>query len=259
MAGTDHASALPAPAANNPCVFVIRHTTPSAHATQALAAGLAHVLRPGDVVMLEGDLGAGKTTFVHGVAAALGADLAQVSSPTYVLVHVYPLRGSGSLRRLVHVDAYRLTSADDLEPLGWDQLFDPVTRHAAPDAAAVVEWPDRLGDALPPPTACAQVRLEHTMREDEGGGLAPARAISITLPGTFSQRPGVDLLRDRPPILCPTTRVWVAPTSPTYPFAHERARGSDFYAWATGQYALGRPVRPEDDEDHAGSAAPPQP
>jgi tRNA threonylcarbamoyladenosine biosynthesis protein TsaE len=119
----------------------------SVEATEATGQRLGAVLRPGDAVLLIGDLGAGKTCLVRGVARALGVDRRAVASPTYVLSHEYP----GATLTLVHVDAYRLDEGADLEGAG---VF------AGDDAAVIIEWADRLGDAAPPDAL--RVRLTHT-------------------------------------------------------------------------------------------------
>src|SRR5262245_47994123 len=87
--------------------------------TLLLGGALGSLLRGGDVVLLDGPLGAGKTTLVRAVAAGMGLDTGAVASPTFVVVHEYG-------DRLVHVDAYRLGSAEDLDSLGWDRL---ISRH----------------------------------------------------------------------------------------------------------------------------------
>ena len=102
-------------------------------ALAALAAGLALALRPGDVVALSGDLGAGKTTFARAVIRALGWT-GEVPSPTFTLVQPYPTEPE-----VWHVDLYRLESPGDADALG---LFET-------DAALLVEWPERLGARLP--------------------------------------------------------------------------------------------------------------
>lgn len=104
--------------------------------TEALGAELAATLGPGDVVLVRGDLGAGKTVFVRGVAAGLGLDPDLVSSPTFTLVHEY---GGGRLP-LVHLDLYRLDRAD-LDDLGLDA-------ERAARGVVVVEWPERLRHAV---------------------------------------------------------------------------------------------------------------
>jgi len=110
---------------------------PDAAATQAVAARLAALLRPGDVVGLVGDLGAGKTTFVQGLARALGVP-GPISSPTFTLVHEH---ARGRLP-LFHWDAYRLAGPADLADLGWDEYL-------RAGGVVVVEWADRIADALP--------------------------------------------------------------------------------------------------------------
>ncbi len=101
-----------------------------------VAARLAAVLRPGDIVALSGDLGAGKTTFARALIAALGW-AGEVPSPTYTLVQSYD---APDVRVPVwHVDLYRLDGPGDADALG---LFET-------DAALVIEWPERLGARLP--------------------------------------------------------------------------------------------------------------
>lgn len=137
--------------------------------TVALGEALAGVLRAGDVVALEGDLGAGKTRFVRGLARGLGCDESMVSSPTYVLAHEYPSRSGGPT--LVHIDAYRMRSSEELESIGWDRMHDG-------RSVVAVEWPRRIGSALP--GSALWVRIEHAGDDrrrvalewsgDDGGG-----------------------------------------------------------------------------------------
>ncbi len=105
--------------------------------TLAVARGLAARLKPGDVVRLSGDLGAGKTAFVRGLAAGLGIDPETVSSPTFTLVHEY----QGGRLALYHADFYRLdrTATEDL---GLEEA-----RVAA--GVLAIEWPDRLTHTTP--------------------------------------------------------------------------------------------------------------
>lgn len=108
--------------------------------TEAIAATLAESLAPGTVLALEGDLGAGKTRFVRGLARGLGHDPHAVSSPTFVIEHRHASPGAIPL---VHIDAYRLGGPEDLEALGWDELL------ASGQAIVAVEWPSRIAAALP--------------------------------------------------------------------------------------------------------------
>jgi tRNA threonylcarbamoyladenosine biosynthesis protein TsaE len=116
-------------------VSEIRIATAAPDDTRAVAAALAAHLRPGDVVALSGELGAGKTCFVQGAAAALGVT-APVTSPTFVLLHTYP----GPVP-VVHGDVYRLGTLRDVLDLGEDVF--------APDVVTFVEWGDAITALLP--------------------------------------------------------------------------------------------------------------
>lgn len=112
-------------------------TTTSAAETRALAAELAADLPPDTTLALHGDMGVGKTTFVQGLAQGLGV-LKQVTSPTFAIYSVYP----GSVRKLVHLDAYRLENKYQLEELLVDEFL------TSPWCLAV-EWPEKTGSWLP--------------------------------------------------------------------------------------------------------------
>ena len=109
----------------------------SVEETWALARRLAAELAPGDVVCLEGDLGAGKTTFTQGLAAALGVP-GRVTSPTFCLVQEH--RGEGAF--FVHMDLYRLRGEDDVLAIGWEDYL-------SEGAIVAVEWPERAGSLIP--------------------------------------------------------------------------------------------------------------
>ena len=113
--------------------------------TAAAGEQLAHALRTGDVVLLSGELGAGKTAFVRGLARALGVPEEDVTSPTFTLVQEY--RTPKVV--LFHVDLYRL-SPREVEDLGLDEM--------ASEGILVIEWPDRWID---PPPVVYDVRIEH--------------------------------------------------------------------------------------------------
>ena len=109
----------------------------SVEETWGIARKFAEGLKPGDVICLEGDLGAGKTTFTQGLAAALGVS-GRVTSPTFCIVQEH----SGEGKLLVHMDLYRLHGEEDVEAIGWEDYL-------ARGAIMVVEWPERAGSLIP--------------------------------------------------------------------------------------------------------------
>ncbi len=142
----------------------------SAHpdATAAVGAAVAQLLVPGDVVVLSGPLGAGKTRFVQGLAAGLDVP-GRVTSPTFVLVR----RHAGRIP-LVHVDAYRLEDAADLVTLDDDVLAD--------DLVTCIEWGGNVADALP-----AQ-RLDVAIAVDGDVGDAPRTLTFVARGGAWEAR-----------------------------------------------------------------------
>ena len=124
--------------------------TGSAAETEAVAAALAADLRAGDVVLVSGELGAGKTTFVRGACRALGVGV-PVTSPTFTIARRYE---DGRVP-VSHLDLFRLAEGlSDEEP----ELLDD---ELGPDRIAFVEWPEVAGDGLPGVHVAARVRLEH--------------------------------------------------------------------------------------------------
>ena len=134
--------------------------TADADATRDLGARLASLLRAGDLVMLSGELGAGKTTLAQGVGAAMGVR-GRVSSPTFIIARVHPATADGP--DLIHVDAYRLGSLEEGDALDLDSSMD--------DSVTLVEWGRGKVEAL------SADRLEVTVDRPRGapaGGGAPA-------------------------------------------------------------------------------------
>jgi tRNA threonylcarbamoyladenosine biosynthesis protein TsaE len=119
---------------------------PDLAAVEALGARIAGKLRPGDVVALSGDLGAGKTTLARAIVAALGYQ-GEVPSPTFTIIEAYDALEPP----LVHADFYRLESPQEAEELGLDDYRE--------GAALIAEWPERAGGFAHEP-ACLSIALE---------------------------------------------------------------------------------------------------
>lgn len=130
----------------------LRYETGSVEETWAVAREFAATLRAGDIVVLEGDLGAGKTTFVQGVGAALGVKR-PMTSPTFCLVNEY----STSRFPIAHFDLYRLHGPDDVLDLGWEDYL-------SRGAVMFVEWADRAGSLIA--QDAIRVRFEYAGSDD---------------------------------------------------------------------------------------------
>jgi tRNA threonylcarbamoyladenosine biosynthesis protein TsaE len=135
----------------------VRCVTSSARATRALGARLGRLLEPGDVVALEGDLGAGKTELVRGVCAGAAVPESQVSSPSFAIVATY-----GGRLPVHHADLYRIGDEDELYATGFGDLV-------GGEGALLVEWADRIPSALP--LEKLTVRLSHVDRRPTARGV----------------------------------------------------------------------------------------
>ncbi len=118
----------------------VEWTSESAAGTRELAARLTALCRPGDVVLLVGDLGAGKTVFAQGFATALGVP-GPVTSPTFALVRQYDCGDDSPVGLLIHADVYRTGSVDEVVDLALAELVEE-------DAVALVEWGELAAPAL---------------------------------------------------------------------------------------------------------------
>jgi tRNA threonylcarbamoyladenosine biosynthesis protein TsaE len=144
----------PAPSAAAPGDTIVVVALPDARATDALARRIAPVLRPGDTLLLDGPLGAGKSHLARGVIARLLAasgQIEEIPSPTYTLVQTYDAAGV----QIVHADLYRLSGPDEVAELALDDAFGT--------AICLIEWPDRLADGAAPGA------LRIALRFDGGG------------------------------------------------------------------------------------------
>jgi tRNA threonylcarbamoyladenosine biosynthesis protein TsaE len=138
-------------------------TTHSADETYALARRIGAVLRPGDVVVLDGELGTGKTVVAKGIAVALGIS-EPVVSPTFTVVREYD-----APTPLVHVDVYRLDHLQELHDIGFDDLI-------GSEAVTVVEWGDRVSSLLPADRL--DVHLEPGASDDDRSVSVEAAGVS---------------------------------------------------------------------------------
>ena len=126
---------------------------PDEAATQALAARLAAKARPGDVLLLSGPLGAGKTSLARGfIRACAGQPDLEVPSPTFTLVQSYDTPAG----LISHYDLWRLDGPSGLQELGWDEALAGIV---------LVEWPDRLGPLIPDEALHIHISLDRTGRE----------------------------------------------------------------------------------------------
>jgi tRNA threonylcarbamoyladenosine biosynthesis protein TsaE len=153
--------------------------TPSADATKDLAAAIAGWCLPGDVLLLSGDLGAGKTTFAQGFGRALGID-EPVTSPTFTLVRQYELaEAPRGIRVMLHADVYRLEHLAEVADLGLGQLVEEA-------GVALVEW----GEAAEPVLGdgALSVRLEVDPDDDD------RRAVAVSSSGAVWEARWADLV-----------------------------------------------------------------
>ncbi len=128
-------------------------------ATEALGCRIGKSIRAGDFIALDGELGAGKTSLVRGIARGLGIDPLVVTSPTFVTMQVY----SGGRMPLVHIDVWRLKDCQELETIGWNDLI------RGGSSVIIVEWAQKIEPALP--NSRLSIRLQVVASVD---GLAPA-------------------------------------------------------------------------------------
>ena len=124
------------------------HTCSSVEQTIKFGYDLGQQLPNGSIVCLFGDLGAGKTTFIKGLAAgAAGVDLQQVNSPTFVYLNIY-----NGYRTVYHFDLYRLRDADEFLSMGFDEML-------FAEGVCCIEWSERIASLLPP--SCIKITLQH--------------------------------------------------------------------------------------------------
>lgn len=207
--------------------------------TQDVGRVIGAAAAAGDVIALEGELGAGKTQFVRGFAQGVGVSPSEVASPTYVLVHEYPTTSGRPV--LVHIDAYRLQGRGDLESIGWTA---PGGGELREGAIVVVEWADRIGDHIG--DDALTVTLSHsgeTTRDVMVRGSASWAGRWAALAAALRQVVGAAEPVTRP---CPICKASVAMECPSFPFCSKRCRVIDLSKWASGDYRISRPIEEAD-------------
>jgi tRNA threonylcarbamoyladenosine biosynthesis protein TsaE len=204
-----------------------------------LSSTTAH---PGAIVLLlSGDLGAGKTTLVRGLAQGLGAEDTAIASPTFTL----RMDHRGADRMLTHIDSWRI-GPDDLESLGFDELL-------AGNAVIAIEWPERIAGALP--ERSLRIRLDHAEAAELDG--EPGRALTIDVHG-FDDRQqrrlaeGLSLLVRAPRLTapaCPVCGKSAAGDSAAHaPFCSPRCKLADLGDWLLMRHRIAGKDTPEFDE-----------
>jgi len=186
----------------------------AASATTELGRRLARQLRPGAVLALIGELGAGKTQFTRGVVTGLGGDPRTVSSPTFVLMQEYDTKPP-----VVHIDAYRLNDVDELRELGW-------TDEVIESSITLIEWADRIESHLPADRIT--IEFEHV---DEQTRRILFQGVSLTKPTH-----------------CPICEKPTTTDNPAYPFCSSRCKQVDLGRWFGGDYKVSREIKWDEDD-----------
>ncbi len=213
-------------------------TSGSVEHTMEIGRAIALAAEPGDVIAVDGELGAGKTQLVRGMAMGLGIGPERVSSPTFVISHEYEPEDA-ALPVLVHVDAYRLAGPGDLDSIGWGEGG----QELRDGAIVAIEWAQRvmpaLGDDL------LHVQIVHA----PGG-----RRLTITPYGNWKTR-ALTLTQTphNPKVAKPHPKCPICSTPITdagaLPFCSERCKQVDLNRWFDGRYLVSRPIQHTDLEE----------
>ncbi len=215
----------------------IQLTTQSVAETVAVGRAIASVVAAGDVIALHGELGAGKTQLIRGLAGGLGVDERVVCSPTFVVMQEYAT--SPNAPPLLHIDAYRIDALADLDSTGW-------TAELADQCISAIEWAERIAGELPADRL--EICLRHAGQE--------RREIALFAFGGWAEREAA-LRRRVEPLMhfatesgaaCPICRSRVAPHTPTFPFCSSRCKTIDLGRWMDGRYRISREVNWEADD-----------
>ena len=199
-----------------------------AEQTEAFARALGLLFTGGERIALKGEMGAGKTTFVRGLASGLGIDPVEISSPTFTLMHVHENDRKEGVSCLVHVDAYRLEDSSELTDLGWTDLLDDARN------VMVVEWPQKIGGSLG--DGQIEIELFHA-GTGEIGPVGREVVFRSKLPAEFERQ----LLGS-----CRTCGALVHAGVRTFPFCGNTCRMADLGNWFDGNYSVSREIEEDD-------------
>ena len=198
--------------------------------TEAFARALGVLCRGGERFALTGEMGAGKTTFVRGLAAGLGIESHEISSPTFTLIHVHEGQGeeAHSQRCLVHVDAYRLEDPSELEDLGWSEILQDQRN------VVVVEWPQKIAGSLG--DSVIEIELFHAISGSDGQA---GREI------VFNSELSAELKRQLF-TSCRTCQRQLHAGARSFPFCGNTCRMADLGNWFDGNYSVSREIEEDD-------------
>ncbi|MEE2680782.1 MAG: tRNA (adenosine(37)-N6)-threonylcarbamoyltransferase complex ATPase subunit type 1 TsaE [Planctomycetota bacterium] len=192
--------------------------------TEAYGFQLGSGCEGGERIALIGELGAGKTTLMRGFARGMGVDSSEVTSPTFTLLAVHEPTNSGL--QLVHGDAYRLGSREELDAVGWEEYM------ADPHSVVVLEWPQRVEGALG--SDPITIEIMHDAPDSTG---TIGRLVRCTVPESVAARSTRS---------CPTCSQAVPAGGEFFPFCCSRCRLADLGSWFSGAYTLSREIEEDD-------------
>lgn len=222
-------------------------TSRSLSQTLSLGRIIGQSVQGGDVLSLIGDLGAGKTQFVRGLAQGMQLDDSAVASPTFVMAVEH--RSAIPHRPvLVHIDAYRINSLDDLETIGWTASEDASLAEFRRGAVLAVEWADRLEGLMVPDRL--EIRLAHSSDNDQHRtlrfrGIGDWASRLATLAHELQRVASESSSKTQ----CPICRTIVPGSAPSFPFCSPRCRTIDLGRWIDGRYTISRPIETPDLEE----------
>ncbi len=216
--------------------------------TVAFGEAVASQLQAGDLVALIGELGAGKTQLVRGLANGLGVQRDAVVSPTFVIAQEY-VSEKPDRPRLIHIDAYRIHKLDELESIGYEITGNTLGGELRQGSVLAIEWADRLDELVGEDRL--EVRLFHAGDD--------ARRVELVAHGTWRGRFAslvavIEALFVATPQAagkskCPICGKMVAADEERFPFCSKRCRTIDLGRWISGNYVISRPIDQSDLEE----------